>query len=375
MQGVAVLNENSNWEDFRPGMELKEVLNVFLPKYENQNSFIMASHVERLKESQCFQFGELSCITCHNPHISVKTVTDFQFNKTCQSCHSGEHEVKCAEEMEVRNSDDNNCIKCHMPKSGSIDIPHVAITDHNISVPGKEGSELSETAGDRFLGLKCLTDDNPSNLTMAKGYLRFYEGFNASPVYLDSAYYYLSQIDKETAFTVWVHYYYLQNGYQDIVNLAGNHGNKDIYDANTLFRIGEAFMNVQGNERATTYFEQAVAIEPYNLDFQNRLGSNYLYIGAFQKARETFERILDEQDSYVPALSNLGTLEINIGDSERGTRLLEKAIDLDPDYELAYFNLAEYYQKRAENDEAKGILNRLLQNRPGHVGAIEKMRE
>ena len=41
--------------DFKPGMELKDVMTVFTARYEDDESFIMASHADRLHQSACFQ--------------------------------------------------------------------------------------------------------------------------------------------------------------------------------------------------------------------------------------------------------------------------------------------------------------------------------
>lgn len=375
LQGVTVLNDNNNWADFRPGMKLNKVLNVFLPEYENQTKFLMASHVERLKLSQCFQSGGLSCISCHNPHVSVINTSAVQFNHTCSGCHSEGDEIICSEEMEIREQKNNNCVNCHMPKSGSIDIPHVAITDHKIRILTNDTEEDSNDSQGRFLGLKCMTDESPSELTMAKGYLRFFEGFNQNPEYLDSAYFYLSHSETEETFETWVQYHHLKGEYQRLIDLVKTGRDDGILNGNTHYRIGEAYMNLSNHEMATSYFEKAVKDQPFNLEFQNRLGSNYLYIGSFQKAKEIFNLILAEQENFVPALSNLGTLELNIGKSNRGIGLLSRAIELDPDYELAYYNLSDYYMKRSETNAAKEIIMKLLKHQPNNMTALQKLRE
>ena len=44
LQGIPVLEPGKTFFDFKPGMKLSEVLNVFLPRYTNSHeSFIMAS--------------------------------------------------------------------------------------------------------------------------------------------------------------------------------------------------------------------------------------------------------------------------------------------------------------------------------------------
>lgn len=79
----------------------------------------------RLVRSKCFQRGNLSCITCHNPHTNVATDAAF-YRERCLSCHQSlkNHQT------EARRS---NCIECHMPRSSP--LPHLAFTDHYIRVP------------------------------------------------------------------------------------------------------------------------------------------------------------------------------------------------------------------------------------------------
>jgi hypothetical protein len=143
LQGIAVLNDGKSFFDFRPGMKLSEVMNVFMPQYEGaQDKMIMASHVERMKKSPCYvSSGKMSCITCHNPHVSVKFTPRIQYLNACQSCHGGAKQLHCTEDMKTRLSKNDDCATCHMPSNGSIDIPHVAVTDHYIRKRPFEAAE------------------------------------------------------------------------------------------------------------------------------------------------------------------------------------------------------------------------------------------
>ena len=77
LQGVAVLNSGKTFYDFKPGMKLSEVMNVFLPRFSDSDKrFIMASQADRLQMSDCFKIsGKLSCINCHNPHHDVHSTS------------------------------------------------------------------------------------------------------------------------------------------------------------------------------------------------------------------------------------------------------------------------------------------------------------
>jgi hypothetical protein len=79
----------------------------------------------RLMRSKCFQRGNLSCVTCHNPHANVSTDAAF-YRKRCLSCH----QTLRNHETEARVRD---CVECHMPRSSP--LPHLAFTDHYIRLP------------------------------------------------------------------------------------------------------------------------------------------------------------------------------------------------------------------------------------------------
>jgi hypothetical protein len=82
LQGVSVLGEGKTFDDFKPGMNLGDIFHVFLPVFESkQQNFLMASQAERLRLSKCYQQSEMTCITCHNPHVSVKNTPKETFNK------------------------------------------------------------------------------------------------------------------------------------------------------------------------------------------------------------------------------------------------------------------------------------------------------
>ncbi|UPT66317.1 MAG: hypothetical protein M0D57_17870 [Sphingobacteriales bacterium JAD_PAG50586_3] len=62
LQGNAILKNGKSFFDFKPGMQLSEVMDVYLPRYKNaDHDFIMASHADRLKQSQCFVVSAKKC--------------------------------------------------------------------------------------------------------------------------------------------------------------------------------------------------------------------------------------------------------------------------------------------------------------------------
>ncbi|MBW8052062.1 MAG: tetratricopeptide repeat protein [Cytophagales bacterium] len=393
LQGITVLQDGKSFRDFKPGMDLAAVMNIFMPKFAGaDDEFIMASHVERLMQSQCFkQSKKISCITCHNPHVSVKFTKSQIFNNTCISCHDiPKSPIHQSTNHQITKSPNHqmDCVKCHMPKSTSIDIPHVSITDHKIQIP------ISDTAISKikeFIGLVCLTNENPSHNTIAKGYLAYYEKFGFVSNALDSAEKYLlmengkwemgngkekkkmkryRQQLKEI-----IHLYYLRHDMNKVILFAGNFDIDSIADSWTCYRVGEAYYQLARYEEALKYFKKAVKLKPLHLDFQNKLGSAYMQSGDLQKAKNTFEFIITENPKYVPAISNLGYLYLILNRPDRAKILYDKAINLDPDNEPALLNIAGWYIYHEESQKAKSILLRVLQINPDNARAKQVLRQ
>ena len=147
----------------------------------------MASHPDRLKMSACYQeshanpdsYDAMTCITCHDVHVSIETLGPAFYNDTCQSCHTPAQQNLCTEEQSARAAINDNCIGCHMPISGSEDIPHVRVTDHFIRTPdSKEESILSTEEMQeqkQFVGMASLVESSPSARDIAESYLTYYE--------------------------------------------------------------------------------------------------------------------------------------------------------------------------------------------------------
>lgn len=367
LQGIAVLQYGKNFDDFRPGMQLGSVMDIFLPRYKNDKEFIMASQADRLRQSKCYiNSKSISCITCHNPHFSVKNEPVAHFNNTCKNCHSGSEKVICSEEKSVRELSQNNCVGCHMPHSGSIDIPHISITDHRIQVPIKEDKK---EAIQEFVRLQCMTDENPISLKMAEGYLAFYEKFSQQNAFLDSAIKYAENAKEDTP--LWVHIYYLQEAYVAITQLVEKNNNIEITDGWTNYRIGEAYYQNGSMNKAEYNFQLAVRYKPYNLDFRNKLGSIYAAKGDWQEAKNIFEWILKENPNFHAAWSNVGFVYLNLGNQEKAVECYQKSLALDPDYEPALMNMVGIYLIKKELYSAQKLLNNILTKYPENRKARE----
>lgn len=372
LQGIAVLNDGKTFSDFRPGMKLSEVMNVFMPAYKGgENKMIMASHVERMKKSDCYvSSGKMSCITCHNPHVSVKFTPQSQYINACKSCH-GDNKQQCTETMQNRLVKNDNCVTCHMPKNGSIDIPHVAVTDHYIRkrpVAAKEQDEITA-----FLGLECYNNDNVDAITKARGFMEFYERYNPNKGLIDSALKYINKAPEieatEKQNRDFIRAYFVLNDYAKVISYAAQLKPESLTDAWTAYRIGESYYQTGSADKAVHWYQRAVEILPHALDFQNKYGSCLLALQNTADAKRTFLFILNENPKYASAHTNLGFIYMQEGNNAMAYDHLAKAILYAPDNKQAMINIAVWYHANARDAEAKKTLQRLLKKYPDNEQA------
>lgn len=422
MQGATVYAEGKGPRDFRPGMKLESVLNVFQPRFaDSTEKFIMASHPDRLQMSECFLgsheensgFEPMTCTTCHDPHVSIETLGSDHYRSVCQSCHTPlegvdlaaanprtsrndeaeaskpqfvktrEHPAAsrrsagvCTEDLAVRKEVDDNCVQCHMPVSGSTDIPHVRVTDHYIRAVEDRASivEVSEDGFDaegRFVGLASLIDQDPTEREMAEGYMTLYEESTNRPLYLDSAAVHLERArreesDEELASSL-VRLYHLQRDFDATVRLSRKLGREAFSDAWTLYRIGEAYSNIGDLPTAILYMEEAVSLSPDHPRFLNQLGSTYTEARRIDEALEVFNRLLEANPKYAEAHNNRGFARIFRREFDQAEDDFLKAIALDPDAEQAIANLASLYLNTGRAAEARPYARRLLDLAPDNA--------
>lgn len=373
LQGNAVLQEGKSFYDFKPGMQLEEVMDVYLPKYSNDDEFIMASHVDRLKMSECFvkSEGDLTCVSCHNPHLSVKYTSNDVFNKACISCHQ--------EEIQHSQPNTTDCITCHMPHSGSKDIPHVSVTDHNIAIPVSQTNNV-DTVEKKFLGLFCVNNDKPSDLSKLRAYLQQYEKFELEEYYLDSALFYLKRIDASLILSEWVQYYFFKSDYQAIIkwvesqplNLLDTHLSEMSYDnkhAWTWYRIAESYYKVNDWKTSVKYYKKAGLLAPYHLDIQNKYAMALIRNGNLDAARERFEFIISENPIFEKVYPSYGYLLSQMGESEKAVLQYQKAISLNPDLLYAWLNYGAHYLQQGDINNLEKCLKEVLRIDPKHVQA------
>lgn len=380
IQGNVVLNDGKSFFDFKPGMKLSEVMNVFMPVYKNSDEqHIMASHAERLKMSKCFLEvskrennnkeqtlhpfkNGLTCITCHNPHVSVKKTDQSSFNFACSNCHQSGKDPLCTEKLALRNKNADNCVGCHMPQHGATDIPHVSVHDHRIGIhleQVKSPDRLRE-----FIGITCINNSQTDAITKAQAYINYVEKFGMEKILLDSALKYLNDdVDLEKQIHQRIQIAYLKGNSLQVVQytkqlptLLSKLSNRtlDNKDAWTSYRIGESFQSTGDVKQSLLWYRNAYQLAQLSAEFTNKYANALAITGEYARAKELFQLLIKEHPYFSPGYCNMGYFILV---QERNIKLahsfFDMALKLDPDYELALLNKASAYM--LENNEQMAI--------------------
>jgi Flp pilus assembly protein TadD len=376
LQGNSILKEGKTFKDFKPGMVLSDFWEVYMPKYKGKDDeFIMASHAQRLQLSKCFiesnkqnktagknfETLNLTCITCHNPHVSVKKTGTQIFNNACIKCHSSNSQTVCAETEKNRMVKQNDCSSCHMPRSGTIDIPHVSVHDHWIKKPTARAVKQQEIDKVKeFVGLYCINNASTTDLSKTKALINYVEKFNGDKIALTKA----NDLIKNNTETDWlaaqVQLYFLQNDFESIVNKASFLNVNEQTNAWLCYRVGQAFLSKNDFVRAELFFEKAVSLSPQSIDFIDKLAQAKIMLNKLDEAIVLLNNNLKTNNKQEGSYVNLGFAYLKQNNIAAAKNNYNKALALNPDNEQALLNLAAVYNLENNKTEALKLLKRIL---------------
>lgn len=345
LQGNAVLKPGKSFTDFKPGMPLSDVFDQFSPEYEGSDDVVMAAHAERFQRSKCFLSsvkGDINsdkakvgftCISCHNPHVSVRQTNTAVFNQKCQSCHTSSKQKHCSESANKISSQNNNCVACHMPSSGTSDIPHVTVHDHYIRKPDK-----AKQAKGKLKGLKCVTNANPDIGTVTEAYVSYYEKFEANPLYLNIA----SEKSKSLSESnnehvkILIHLHYINNDYKKAIAYTDKISQPDAW---TAYRLAKSYERLNQFSLAATWYDKALEIQSNNLDFMLQYANMLIKNKQFRSAQPLIEKHLKLYSKSAEAWALMGLIQMQNNQAALARQSFKKALSFNPDQLTALNNL------------------------------------
>jgi tetratricopeptide (TPR) repeat protein len=369
LQGIAVPHAGKPVRDFRPGMRLSEVYEVFVEEKADPDLFGIASHAERLQQSRCFiaSAGKLTCITCHDPHKSVGlTATDTHI-KQCQGCHKAEQAPLCKAPTATQATMQGNCISCHMPEGGTRDIPHVSFHDHRIRVLKPRDTTSLAAAAD-YIRLRCATQVPPATGPEGLAWLQYYEQQDHDPRWLAEAARQLPATDLYARARV-ARY---QQAPEEALVLV-EEALRENTSADLLFLKGELLEEVSRFEEAYQAYLAAAKLQPESADAAIKTAVVLLKArpgdaAALQESHATLESWRVRRPFDARIMVNLGFIALNQQQWTQAERMLAGALSLDPDYAQALDNMASLQFVTGHSQAARRYRDQLAQRHPAYPG-------
>ncbi len=430
LSGTTVFRTGETPSTYRPGAPLEAHRSIFVTAEQasDPERFGIASHALRLEKSACFRESDMTCATCHDPHVPVADLGNDHFNAACAGCHGadegGAPVAVCGRdgahtEAEAMTGD---CVACHLRSSGASDIPHVTFTDHWIRrelppVVAPEDIERAFLRPDPFRLVRATAPPDAGDararglglLEEAAAYFAFYDEAHALTAYLDSvlvraeagfrtgadhaaarlalgralleqgrtdeAVAALSEAAAAYAEDVFIRYWLgaalLQADRPGAAAAAlGRAAEMQPAFAEARLKQAEALYAATRFAEAEAAWLSGLAEDPVHHPASwNDLGFLYLETGRFDEAKRLFDRALALDPDLVQALVNAATLRLQAQDWEGAVPLLERAVGKQPDAAPALGNLAIAYAELGRRDEAIGALRALLQYHPNDLRA------
>ncbi len=355
--------------DFRPAMDLAQVADIFVEVPADPAAFGIASHAQRLKQSACFiqSNGNLTCTTCHDPHQGISQTKQTHYTQICQSCHQAANQKACLVSSELRHQAANNCVACHMPKRGTLDIPHVQFHDHYIR--GLTAQDSIDVAGiQQFVDLYAATGSEVDSTHLGQAWLQYYESHEPNPAFLMKASKLLQEANPEViARLALAQGDYNRAAQQIELALQTN------ADPNWRFLLGE----IQEADRAFTAaqqtFIQLYQAYPAMWEAGFRAVTNGLKanVGRRDKLHQLLtqlQHLQTEKPFDIRVWTNMGFIALNLGRYAEAQRYLEHALQIDPDHLTSLKNLIYCLLAQQRKQQAQLIFAHLENKHPTYQG-------
>jgi Flp pilus assembly protein TadD len=347
-----VLRANLSTFDYRPGLPLHDFWSVFLLASNLTEAQKAVGQVEQMHSSRCYREsrGELGCISCHDPHRFPAPEEQTQFYRArCQTCHATNGCSLPAADRK-RQSPDDSCIQCHMPKRDT-DIIHAAMSDHRIlrqqdavtvtepisplrrdqrdgsplvyfraDLIDRNDPRLERDRGIALMGLARGWDDRAARALgrMAVPLLKPAVATSPEDVAAWEALGYAHWLQGQVKEA--------QQSYGMALQLAPNR-------ENVLVDLGQLNQRIGQRAAAVGYLQRAVAVNPYISSYHAGLAQLYGSLGEWAKSVEACQSALRLNPADWETRMMLVMAYLRTGDRQRAQAEFEEFVQLDPEHE------------------------------------------
>jgi tetratricopeptide (TPR) repeat protein len=323
---------------YRPGELLEEHYRLVNPQFSEDDH--VANQIANLRQSKCFQGSQMTCITCHDPHLTELPASGLNFNIDCRGCHQPEH---CGAQSRLPEGVRSACTECHMRKYVKINVnfdlendlyvPPTRRSQHRIEVDPiatketlyhwlREQSTASASEGAQEGAEAATTAAAPSELSneLASELIEHWCGeaeqqyavgrYRASIASIREA----LLIEPQSARLLALLRTY---------TTAQSNWDRDLTDAEHAIRNGD-------DRRAIELFTSVLQRQPHSALSMGKLGTLLARQGKTGEARRLLERVAEVNPDEQYGLSMLAWLALLDGDYQRSCELYERADQIEP---------------------------------------------
>jgi Tfp pilus assembly protein PilF len=113
-------------------------------------------------------------------------------------------------------------------------------------------------------------------------------------------------------------------------------------------------------EKARTYFEKALSLDPNNLLVKTNMAMTYVDTPTPMKGISLLREVIEQEPTFVPAIFNLGILAIKSNQFGKGQERFTQILKLEPNNYKAALNLGFCLAQLDKKEEAKKVLKRVV---------------
>lgn len=329
--------DGHEYGDFVPGHPLTEFRRDF--RFSTDSSMTVVGHAEQLLLSACYRKSDsLTCVTCHHPHDTTSAeMSETKYRQVCLSCHQ---ESDCSNPLLERQATKpaDNCIECHMPRTGT-DIPHHAFTHHRIMRRPNDETPAALPQSDLT---PVLTDDatNAAELERDLSLAWFQIAMESDDPGIrqrawDQAAMRLAELDEQ--------------------------GTTDPQILAALARMSFEFGASESLDFAREAFSQGELPAKEWANTRYILAVGYANRGDYKQAAESFLLLTQSRRSAGDWLAYADCAR-HLGDSKLEIHALEQAVAINPRLSKVHTFLAEHFERMGKHDRAKWHRDRIVES-------------